>query len=208
MKKILLSICIISTFYTYAQNELGLATGINYSTINLSEQNNADQNGKIGIYLGLYKKMALSEKLTFSPELLFSLQRTQFIYNRNSSSKDPIVPIGFRNNDGSVLEKLDVNINEYIIQLPFMFEYMLTQKLRFGIGPQIEYILLEQTSNNNNASYDLGELDNHRLGAGYAVNLGYELSQINRINFRYINRISIHNTLKSRNFQIGLHHSF
>jgi hypothetical protein len=211
-KKILTFIILANAFtpiFCQSEDKMGLIVGLNYAMINLIEEE-AQQNGKLGFYIGSSRKFKISNKVNFRPELIFSLQRTQYQRNLNFISNDPAVPLGFQDENGQFvdLRNIDVNINEYIIQIPFIFEYVLKEKVNIAVGPQLGYVLVERTSNNNESTYDFGQLDDYRLGISYAASLGYLLSDIYSINFRFINRITIRNTLKNRVIQMGMIRSF
>lgn len=209
MKQLLFSICILLAISSIAQNSSGTIAGVNYTSINLKKNSQAKQNGKPGLYAGFYRSLKLSKTLNFKPELIFSLQRTQYIRRTNYLTQYDGVPLGFTSEDGNLTElnDVDVNISEFIIQLPLMFEYVIKDKIKLGIGPQVGYVLIERTTNNNDGTYDFGGIDNYRFGLSYAANLGYILNDKNSLNLRYTNRITYRNTLKNSVLQIGLYRS-
>jgi hypothetical protein len=200
---------ILISLEAFTQSEGGYTVGVNYSVINLENATDSEQNGKIGGYAGIFRNFKVTNKLVFKPELIFSLQRTQYIRKFDPTAK-VLLPIAFQSEDGQIqyIDTVDVNINEFLIQIPLMLELTLGQNFILGAGPQIEYLMSENISNNDNGIYNFGELDSYKLGLSYAASIGYKFNDRINISFRYLNRFSNRNLLKGRTFHVGFYQRF
>ena len=129
MKKVFLTAVALATFgYSQAQDKtstqvtFGAKAGINFATFYLSEDHLTDSKPLVGVHVGGFVNIPLSEKVSFQPELLYSMQG----YKEELKSKD-------ENYDG----KTAVNY----LNVPLNFQFVLVDKLFMEAGPQIGFLL-------------------------------------------------------------------
>jgi opacity protein-like surface antigen len=110
MKKILLLVLILSTsFYGFSQEgKFGVRAGLNISNLDFDGISLPDNTHRNGFVIGFFAEYALSNKVSITPELQFSAE-------------------------GAKPEYLQLDY----IQMPILFNFKLSPKMFFNIGPQV-----------------------------------------------------------------------
>ncbi len=141
--------------------KLGLKLGMNVSSINGKNANNLDS--KTGFVFGATAEVALTDKLSLQPELLFSQQGAK--------------------SEGNFTYDLNY------ITMPVMVKYYIAKGFSVEAGPQFSFLVKDElipenggaNANTNAENFDL----NANLGLGYKLNNGiffqtrYNLGLIN-----------------------------
>ena len=180
MKKILLSLIAILIFTVANAQEakFGVKAGMVLST--LSGDATQDSQFKPGFVFGGFAAVALSDKFTFQPELLFSFQGTAYrdYYNGN---------------DDFYYKQQNLNLN--YLQIPLMAKYYVAKKFSLEFGPQFGFLLSAKRNTFNYAI--IGEDDNYNTHSidvkdnfktfdfGLNIGGGYDFNDKWGINLRY-----------------------
>lgn len=164
MKKLLLitAMAVFGFTHVHAQEfHLGAKVGINFSDVYGEHVGDLEPITSI-INFGVVGELALTEKFSFQPELMYSIQ--------GYSVEDDIVSLNYLN-------------------LPLMGKYYLTKGFSLEAGPQIGFLLSAKREDINvkdnfkavdfGVNFGLGYKLNNGLNFGVRYNLG--LSNINNI---------------------------
>lgn len=110
MKKILLFILVLGcSYYTYSQDaKYGVRAGLNISNLDFDGNPFMENKHRNGFVIGFFAEFNLKKGLSFSPELQFSAE---------GAKEEPI--------------------NLDYIQSPLLFDFKLSPKLFFEVGPQV-----------------------------------------------------------------------
>ena len=139
MKKVLFAAVAVFAFGVSNAQEVkfGAKVGANLSTMSVSapEVQGAiisvpDNKSLFGFHVGGFAEIGISEKFTFQPELLFSMEGSK--YESNSSGTD----FGF---DYSESSETTLKLN--YLNLPLLAKYYATEDLFFVAGPQLGFLM-------------------------------------------------------------------
>lgn len=109
MKKLLLLACLVFSFFGNAQDvKYGVRGGYNISNLDFNTTPPSTNKHRNSIFIGFFGDVRLSKTLSLVPELQFSAEGA----------------------------KVEVWHLDYI-QAPILFKFRLSEKLRFGLGPQV-----------------------------------------------------------------------
>jgi hypothetical protein len=208
MKNHCLLFCsLLSAFSLLAQSEnrLGLTVGLNYTQLILNENSEAEQSGRLGFYTGFAPLIRLSDKFSFRPGLILAYQSVNYLYKPHESQEDPFIPIG---SNGTAHLDVDANINEVLVQLPLRLSYQFCNKFTLTAGPFGEYVLQERVVHNNDNAFDIGNVDDYKMGLGYSAGIEYNPNGVNAIQIHYLNRLTVRNQMKTYQLQLGYLHFF
>ncbi|AUC81415.1 porin family protein [Lacinutrix sp. Bg11-31] len=171
MKKLLLitAISIFGLTKAQAQDvEFGAKIGANFSSIYGDTTDDIEMITSV-INFGVYSEISLTEKFSFQPEIMYSIQGFSVV--DNVLSTDNIVSLNY-------------------INVPLMGKYYVTKGLSLEAGPQIGFLLSAKNENidvkDSFKSIDYGV----NLGLGYKLENGlnfgarynFGLSNINDVN--------------------------
>ncbi|WP_298421232.1 porin family protein [uncultured Kordia sp.] len=166
MKKLLLitAITIFGFANVNAQNDikLGAKVGLNFANIYGDNTGNIDPITSI-INFGIVGEISLSEKFSFQPELMYSVQ--------GYSVSDDVVALNYFN-------------------IPLMGKYYLSKKLSVEAGPQIGFLLSAKDDGrsvtDNFKTLDFGV----NVGVGYELNNGLNFGVRYNLGLSNINDVS------------------
>ena len=205
-KKLLLIGFLLLTLSTYSQDnqiEFGIKGGLNYSSFmdNNDDDIPTDYKGQIGFHLGGFAKFKLSGKISIKPELVYSLQGSNFTINGSD--------LNIVSQDDIFVTSIDGEIKESIILIPIILEYKLNKKLNLEFGPQFGYSLNRDVEYDNNPFNFIGFLrndDEETFEIGIALGFGYELSDDLGVSLRYNYGIIERQNLNTSVFQLGMYY--
>ena len=207
MKKTLLLIgFLLLTLSTYSQDnqiEFGIKGGLNYSSFmdNNDDDIPTDYKGQIGFHLGGFAKFKLSGKISIKPELVYSLQGSNFTINGSD--------LNIVSQDDIFVTSIDGEIKESIILIPIILEYKLNKKLNLEFGPQFGYSLNRDVEYDNNPFNFIGFLrndDEETFEIGIGLGFGYALSDDLGVSLRYNYGIIERQNLNTSVFQLGMYY--
>lgn len=170
MKKMIFSALALVVFGVSQAQEIkyGAKAGLNISNVSGDIENNKPL---IGVHLGAFVEVKLTDKFAFQPELLFSMQGVKIDYSESAV-------------DYSYSYKEDNKIN--YLNVPLMAKYFATEKLFLEAGPQIGFVLsaksdIEETETfmgiTDSFSGDVDIKDNLKsVDFGLNFGLGYEFT--------------------------------
>jgi hypothetical protein len=169
MKKLVLSALAVCAFsFSNAQEEtssnsidvtFGAKAGLNLATF-IGDPEDVDM--KAGFHVGGMAEIALNEKFSIQPELLYSTQGTE-------------AEVVFFNGVNEQRETLEYNFS--YINLPVMAKYYVTEGLSLEAGPQIGFLVnaeAEIDGQTEDADQLLGDLSTVDFGLNFG--LGYKLN--------------------------------
>lgn len=185
MKKLqLLSIITIfglSNLINAQDVNFGLKAGLNISNFTGGD---ADRNSLLGLHIGGFAEIELSDKFSLQPELLYSFQ-------------------GSEAND-EVKVKVD-----YLI-IPLMAKYYLSEKFSIEAGPQIGFLINDKAEFNGSDIPD-ADTDASSFDFGLNAGIGYDISSNLLVQARYnygITTVAENPDIKNSVFQISLGYKF
>ena len=186
MKKLLFVtvITVLGLTSTYAQDkdiEFGAKLGINFSTITGDNTDGIDPITSV-INFGLLAEIPLTEKFSFQPELMYSIQ--------GYSVGDDVVSLNYLN-------------------LPLMGKYYLTKGLSVEAGPQIG-LLLSAKDEGTDVKDSFNSLDfGVNLGVGYKLENGLNFGARYDLGISNINNVEgSSNTLRNSTLQVSIGYFF
>jgi len=156
MKKLLCITAITIFVFTNAQAqevEFGAKIGANFSSIYGDTSDNVELITSV-INFGVYSEIGLTEKFSFQPEIMYSIQG--FSLNDDVAGTDNIVSLNYLN-------------------VPLMGKYHVTKGLSLEAGPQIGFLLSAKNE-------DIDVKDTFK-SIDFGVNLGLEYKLENGLNF-------------------------
>ena len=203
MKKIFL-ICFL---FTISQTSLAQVSGGVKAGVNLSKINDKviDYDFRTGFYVGGFANIEFAEKLSFQPEILFSMQGAKadnFQTNR-IDEHGQIFPDDFT----------DIDYKLIYINLPLMIKYNFIKKLNFEFGPQIGFAIKHEITTKNELLGTMkGEPDSN-IDLGVNIGLEYNFYQGFGLNFRYntgLINIDKNSDWRNKNsvFSLGISYKF
>ena len=159
MKKIILSLAILTSCTSFGQYKLGAFTGLNYSYFTDGFGGQILAEDSFGLQLGLVYEKEIAPKVHFRPKLMFSQQgdRTK---TPSPNNFDPIIFDTFE------IDQIDKKLTYINIPLEFKF----WNKIYLLAGPQIGFLISEKEMSGFNqdakSTIDFG----FNLGTGFTVN--------------------------------------
>ncbi|MDN5204597.1 porin family protein [Fulvivirgaceae bacterium BMA10] len=153
-KQILVFILLLAPLSSLAQSEFGVKIGANASNFVLpaSFSSEVENSYKVGILLGVTRKLNIGEKSAILVELL---------YTQKGSNAEP---------QTAFEDRLSLSY----FNVPVLLEYGLSSRLKFVAGSEVGY-LLEATLEHNGNDFDIK--DNFQsLDLGAVLGLSYDLS--------------------------------
>ncbi len=174
--------CFMVAGLTYAQTNMGIKGGLNFSTIEPAANSNLGL--RTGFHAGVLWHIHLGQGLAFQPELVYSLQGARLSSN----------------------EKLNLGY----INAPFLLQAMIGRGFRLEAGPQLGLLVNAKTQVGNSlenvrqsyktidAALAVGFGFVGKTGLGFDARYNYGLSDINRSGGDVANRV----------FQVGLFYQF
>lgn len=212
MKKLLFAAIAVFTFGANAQDmNFGAKAGLNVTTLTGDVQ---DTNSLIGAHAGVFAEFKISDKFSFQPELLFSMQGAKEEY----SETETFGGTTYTYNEESKLKLSYINI-------PLMAKYYVAEKFSLEAGPQIGFLISAKadyetsetaggTTTSESASVDVK--DNFK-GIDFGLNFGFgydfteKLSAGARYNLGLSNINDVDGSsaeVKNAGFQISLGYKF
>jgi len=127
MKKIILTAVAVFAFgFATAQKaQFGLKGGLNVTNLNNKEEGAPSTSSIVGINVGCFVDLKISNKFSIQPELLYSTQGSSF---------DLLVNVEGNEYDTKNTFKLSY------INLPVLFKYHADKKFSLEAGPQIGFL--------------------------------------------------------------------
>lgn len=190
MKSIILTlftILLISGTSVAQHTNIGIKGGLNAYTIKAN--NDANFNTKVSFHVGLIGHIHLSKQFALQPELVYSIQGTQYS-----------------------LVGEDVKLNLNYVNVPLLLQYMFDNGFRLQAGPQLG-ILASAKSEVNNTNTDVKD-DYENIDLGLGVGASYVNPKSNfGVDIRYnhglsnINKSGITDYFNT-GFQAGLFYLF
>src|SRR5258707_9963308 len=174
--------CFMVAGLTYAQTNMGIKGGLNFSTI--YPGGNSSLGLRTGFHAGLLWHIHLSQGIAFQPELVYSLQGARLSNN----------------------EKLNLGY----INAPFLLQAMVGRGFRLEAGPQLGFLVNAKTQSGNtfenvrqsyktiDAALAVGFGFVGKVGLGFDFRYNYGLSNISKSGGDVTNRV----------FQVGLFYQF
>ncbi|SHI96763.1 Outer membrane protein beta-barrel domain-containing protein [Mesonia phycicola] len=166
MKKLLLiaAVAFLGISSVKAQEiEFGVKGGLNVATLGGDASDDYDLDSRVGFHVGGFVEIPLSEKITFQPELLYSMQGAQL---------NLVYTDGLNSVSSEAKLKLDY------INVPFMFKYEVVDNLAVEVGPQIGFLInakgeVEASVSGESGSYsDEIDVKDQYSTIDFAANLG------------------------------------
>ncbi len=167
---------------SYAQTNMGIKGGLNFSTIHPEGFSNPDL--RTGFHVGLLWHIHGGQGIAFQPEVVYSLQGARLSNN----------------------EKLNLGY----VNAPFLLQVMVGRGFRLEAGPQLGFLVNARTQSGNtlenvrpsyktiDAALAVGFGFLGRAGLGFDARYNYGLSAINKSGADVANRV----------FQVGLFYQF
>lgn len=128
MKKIILTVAAIcAVSFANAQDiKFGVKAGLNISNVTGDYQNEFDAKSLIGLQIGGFAEIGISDKLAFQPELLYSMQGAKTEFSESFE--------GFSASGESTLKLNYLNV-------PLLLKYKLADKFSILAGPQVGLLM-------------------------------------------------------------------
>ena len=177
-KLIIAAIAVLSVGVVSAQNvKFGIKAALNYATFSGDVE---ESNGIIGFAIGGFANIAINEKISFQPELLYSAQGT-----------------GDKRTDsyGSLKSVSDSKIKLGYLNIPLMFQLKATEKFYVEAGPQIGFMLsatndVTRTTTNGSSTETRSEStdiksDLNTVDFGLNFGAGYNFTKNVNVGLRY-----------------------
>ncbi len=167
MKKAITLLAFLSLVISFpaGAQHLGFKGGLNFTTLNLSDVENAESDLRLGYHAGIFFNIPVSETISFQPELLYSTKGSRTTY------EDDLL-----NLDG------ESTLNLNYIEVPLLGVLNLGEVAQLNFGPYIAFL--------STASYDVeGTLlgseynESEELDQEYFRNVDYGLAAGLALNF-------------------------
>ncbi len=174
MKKIILLIIVfVITQQTHAQVSFGAKAGLNYVNVKIvtNVQNPSGELGskyRLGYHFGLYGTLDINEKFSINPELVFSNKGYKFDEN----------PMAINPSGGG-------NLNLNYINLPFMFGFKPTKKLKLLLGPEFGY-LISAKSKFKSETINVNHIWDKKFDFAAALGVSYSIADNTDVSLKYI----------------------
>lgn len=218
MKTFFFLFSILFSVYSHSQSKFsfGVKAGLNfaYATGEASDSNSSlgYDEGRTSFHVGLLSELAVSEKFSIQPELIYSQVGASYFYDNRSS-------------DGA---RVDSELNLDYITLPIFAKFNVYKGFSLEVGPQLGYILRSEIENETLTSgfivpqtltvenTDIKE-DINNFDFGMAFGSSYELNNGLLLQARYVlgltevfknNNHTASTDLKNAVFQISVGYKF
>lgn len=167
----------------YSQNSdfnYGLKGGIDFFNYPIEETNNRlETDYESGFFIAIYGKVNFNDKLSLQSELIF----------RRHKAVEKIDDLQLETPTGIIVMNTfptEVEVSDYIIQLPIRIQYELITNLEFGIGPQLMYIVnREFQTTKNTIDFDsetsknseiISNIDYDQFDFGLSTGVNYQFN--------------------------------
>ncbi|ELR73842.1 hypothetical protein C900_00006 [Fulvivirga imtechensis AK7] len=132
MKKVLLSIFAVIAFAatSNAQVNFGVKAGLNLADL-ASSEDEFEADSKIGLHLGGYVELSLSDKFALQPELVYSAQGAKSEFSGEEDLGGGII--------GTYSEEYNLKLN--YLNVPVLFKFKPSESFYIGAGPQLGLLL-------------------------------------------------------------------
>lgn len=196
IKNVLVVGLLVMASSVFAQNEIGVKAGVNYTDVRIENNFPNSTSGNFGFDVGVYDRFHFVERFFLQTELLVSHRVTDYSF-------DAETPILIDPNDPVFAGDIDTKLTETLLVLPVMVGFDITNNLSLSVGPQLGYVL--------NRSMDDDVVDNSYFHDDYdafdfSVNAGldYEVVQQLRVGVSYSHGITERDAFKTNFFSLGL----
>jgi opacity protein-like surface antigen len=166
MKKVLLTIAMVAAGFTANAQDVkfGVKAGMNFASLNGNKEvTSTFKDSRTSFHIGAMAEISISEKFSFQPELLYSVQGA----SANS----------FQGTEADVTFKLDY------ITMPLMAKYYVSEGFSLEAGPQLAFNTtskIKAEANGQEATEDMKD-ETNGFDLGLNFGLGYKLE--NGLNF-------------------------
>lgn len=170
MKKMFLSAAMLAGSLFFAQTySFGVKTGLNLSSI--SDDGKADNKMKTGFNGGIFANVALTDKFSIQPEVLYNTMGAKSTLNLDADK-----------------EPSDYKTKLGYLYIPIMFQYNIAPHLYIEAGPEFSFLMnasSEYTSGTKYNNFNLGTNDFKTFNFGMGVGVGYWIIPRLAVNARY-----------------------
>ena len=143
MKKILFYAAVLFSAFSYAQDiKYGAKVGLNISKFSGDVE---DSKSLIGVQLGGFAEISITEKFAIQPELLFSMQGEKYEYSESDI-------------DFSLSEESKTKLN--YLNIPVLAKYYVANKFALIAGPQVGFLFSAKEDYSFKETFD-GETDSY-----------------------------------------------
>lgn len=169
MKKVKASILIVllsfGVFSAIAQDtnplRIGVKGGVNFSNFRVDEV--ADNNVKVGLNLGLFAKLPVSDAFSLQPELLYSSKGSKLAY------------------DNFLMGEGEYRFNFNYLELPVLAVFNIGEHFNIHVGPYVGYLAnvnIKELDGDGSIQdiADLKEDDFNRFDYGLAGGIGVDFN--------------------------------
>jgi len=159
------ALCLLGAITTHAQESnvtrFGVKGGANFSNFRVDDLE--DNNVKVGLNLGLFMKLPVSEAVAIQPELLYSSKGAKLTY------------------DNFVQGEGEYRFNFNYLELPVMGVFHIGDVFNIQVGPYISYLTSANIKNMDDDLdiqdiADLDEGDFNRIDYGLAAGIGFDFN--------------------------------
>ncbi len=172
MKKFLFLMVVLMgiTISSNAQTKFGVKAALNIS--NFSGDDFDDLDSRTAPAFGVFAQIGINDKLTFQPELLYSMQGAKSSYSESGYESEDKIKVDY-------------------LQIPLLMKYYVIEGLSINAGPQIGFLLSakDDWEYNYGGESEEGEEDIKdyfkSMDLALALGLGYELESGLGFDFRY-----------------------
>lgn len=175
MKKVLLLIILLSfSFHGISQDvKYGVRGGYNISNLNFDNTPTFTNKHRNSIYIGFFANLGLSKTISLMPEIQFSAE-------------------------GAKAEFLHLDY----IQAPIFLKFRLSEKIHFGVGPQVGLKVHKEGDNAKNFAYSAVTGFEYKLSHMLFADLRYTYGMANVFDD------TVAFSAKNTNIQIGIGYKF
>jgi outer membrane immunogenic protein len=214
MKKLILSVAMITTMAVSQAQEknsknkvtFGAKAGVNISTVVFDESVKnyvPSVSSVVGANFGFFVNLPMGSKFAFQPELVYSMQGFDYIYDNEYA-------------------RADIKTRLNYVTVPFNFQYKFIEKAYIEAGPQFDFLVGakgDYTSKdkffNQVTSVNDKDLKDNYKALIFVLNFGagYKITEAISVNVRYCLGLSPNNkgntiSSDSRTIQFGAAYSF
>ena len=167
MKKILVIVAVLAiSVSSFAQVKFGAKVGVNFA--NGTGDDFEDTDMRTSVLFGGFARFALSDKIAFQPELLYSGQGVKESYSEEGMDVDGTLKLDYLN-------------------IPLMFKYYAGSGFNIQAGPQVGFLMsakYKMEAGGESADIDVKD-EMKGLDFGLNIGLGYDLESGIGIDARY-----------------------
>lgn len=175
MKKFIVAIVALFGFSTLQAQEVkyGLKGGLNIANLNVSGEMSPSMSSIVNVHIGAFAEFKINQKMAFQPELLYSVQGSEF---------DQTIEV-----EGSFYDTNNTFKFTYI-NIPLMFKYYPESKFYLEAGPQLGILTAAkvevEVEGFGSAEDDVKDFFKS-VDFGFNLGLGYNFSKHVTANARY-----------------------